>query len=431
MRSIIAEVSVAEDKEAAFYAALTRFSGEGVDITGMLNQYGSLAVQLLAGAKSADELYAALTRMDNLNTLQANLEEASALSAAAKAIDPSDSTYDPLKTLDAYILLEAEYEELAALQRGSEAYLLKAKALTEATTASVYQQAAAYGIVQDIQAKSAQYAASADRDKKFKDAGDNNYAGGVKFLSDAVKAAETAGTDVTEAWNDALSDLDDAGVLSDMIAMFGDISGLAEECGGNVEQIIQKLNEMRSAAQDVSLSDMASDLQKKRGENRAATDSYQDQVDSLTAAFGDGGTEGVARAMEVWNGFDSALQQSIAETYPSLVIALDEANKAADELADGVSDLEGAEDDLSDASKAAQKRVAALGKELKSAQKSANARYFKNTAKSIEDLRHGTKSVTEAFSDYNAEAEKAVKANEEYQAASKKMAAGTEVTAEE
>lgn len=40
MRGIIAVVSEAEDKETAFYQALMRLSNEGVDISGMLNQFG-------------------------------------------------------------------------------------------------------------------------------------------------------------------------------------------------------------------------------------------------------------------------------------------------------------------------------------------------------------------------------------------------------
>lgn len=59
MRSIIADVSAAEDKESAFYQSLIRLSNEGVDVSGMLDQYGALGAMLLDGATSADELYAA------------------------------------------------------------------------------------------------------------------------------------------------------------------------------------------------------------------------------------------------------------------------------------------------------------------------------------------------------------------------------------
>lgn len=59
MRSIIAEVSAAEGKKSAFYQSLIRLSNEGVDVSGMLDQYGALGAMLLDGATSADELYAA------------------------------------------------------------------------------------------------------------------------------------------------------------------------------------------------------------------------------------------------------------------------------------------------------------------------------------------------------------------------------------
>ena len=224
MRGIIAEVSSAENKEEAFYQALMRLSGEGVDISGMLGQFGALGIQLLSGAKSADELYAALAQLENLNALQLDLEKAGSLSDAAKAIDPSSTSYDPLGTLEAYALLEAEYTELASLQRGSAEYIQRARELTDETTAAVYRQAAAYGVVIDVQAKSAQYAASGRRERQFKDAGENYYSGGVDFLSNAVRQAEEAGEDIAQEWNRALTELDDAGILSDMAVLFGDIS---------------------------------------------------------------------------------------------------------------------------------------------------------------------------------------------------------------
>ena len=44
-------------------------------------------------------------------------------------------------------------------------------------------------------------------------------------------------------------------------------------------------------------------------------------MDALTQAFGEGGAEGVAAAMDGLNGFDESLQLYIAITFPSLVIA--------------------------------------------------------------------------------------------------------------
>ncbi|MGN0763624.1 MAG: phage tail tape measure protein, partial [Aristaeellaceae bacterium] len=431
MRSVIAEVAAAEDKTAAFYSALTRLESEGIDIGALLEQFGTLAMLLLNGAASADELYTSLDRLGNLRSLQIDLEQADSLSAAARAIDPSNAAYDPLSALDAYALLEAEYVELTALQRGSAEYIARARQLTQEQTAAVYEQAAAYGVVSDIQAKSAQYAANAQRERRFDRAEANGYAGAVSYLEEAVRQAEENGEDVVQAWNNALGDLDEAGVLEGMIAMFGDISNLALACGGDVAKIVEGIYAMQEAANSTTLSDMAQSLREERAANAAGTDGYQDQIGALLDAFGSGGTEGVENAMAVWNSFDESLRQSIAETYPSLVIALDDANQAAEALKEGTSELEGAQGDLSDASRSAGKQIDALGKELNSAQKSSTARYFKNTAAAIEDLKHGTISVSDAFGAYNKEAEKAVKANEQYQVAAKKMAQGMQVATDE
>ena len=363
--------------------------------------------------------------------MQADLEQADALSSAAKAINPADGSYDPQSVLTAFALLEAEYGELTRLQRGSAEYIARARELTDQTTASVYEQAVAYGVVTSRQAQAAQAAAGAQRERRFRRVEENGYQSGVGYLENTIRTAEEAGEDVAAAWNSALDELDAAGHLDAMCRMFGDISNLAVECGGDVKEIVRRLYEMREAAQSISLSDMAEELRRERTANMAGTGSYDDQVGALLSAFGEGGTEGVLAAIEVWNGFDESLRQSIAETYPSLVIALDDANRAAQALKEGVGELAEGEDALSDSSQAAEKKMAALGGELNAAKKASSAKYFKSTAKAIQELKHGAISVSDAFGTYNREAETAVKANEEYQAASKKMAAGTKVAADE
>ena len=96
MRGIIAEVTAADDRAGAFYKALMRLSDEGLDVSGLLAQYGALAVTLLDGSASAEELYASLARLGELEALQIDLEQADALSGAAKSIDPANESYDPL-----------------------------------------------------------------------------------------------------------------------------------------------------------------------------------------------------------------------------------------------------------------------------------------------------------------------------------------------
>ena len=73
-----------------------RLSDEGLDVSGLLDQYGALAVALLDGSANAEELYASLARLGELEALQLDLEQADALSGAAKSIDPASESYDPL-----------------------------------------------------------------------------------------------------------------------------------------------------------------------------------------------------------------------------------------------------------------------------------------------------------------------------------------------
>lgn len=61
--------------------------------------------------------------------------------------------------------------------------------MTRQTTADVYEQAAAYGVVSDMQARSAQAAAEGERERRFKDVDKYGYSGGVDFLSEAVRQA--------------------------------------------------------------------------------------------------------------------------------------------------------------------------------------------------------------------------------------------------
>lgn len=107
--------------------------------------------------------------------MQVDLEHADALSSAAKAINPADGSYDPQSVLTAYALLETEYGELTQLQRGSAEYIARAKELTDQTTASVYEQAAAYGVVTNRQAQAAQAAADGQRERRFKRVEENGY----------------------------------------------------------------------------------------------------------------------------------------------------------------------------------------------------------------------------------------------------------------
>ena len=57
----------------------------------------------------------------------------------------------------------------------------------------------------------------------------------------ALIAAHTNFDNAVPGVNNALADLDEAGILEGMIGMFGDISNLAIACGGDVAQIVEEL----------------------------------------------------------------------------------------------------------------------------------------------------------------------------------------------
>lgn len=174
------------------------------------------------------------------------------------------------------------------------------------TTADVYEQAEAYGVVNDIHSKSEQAAADAERERKFKEIDKQGYSGGMEFLANAVRQAEEAGQDVVLAWDKALEDLDEAGHLEAMSAMFGDISDLAVECGGDVEEIVAHLSDLQRSAQDVSLSDMAKSLKEELMLKEAEIHGYREQISQLSEAFGNGDVNGVQAAMDTWNSFDES-----------------------------------------------------------------------------------------------------------------------------
>ena len=53
------------------------------------------------------------------------------------------------------------------MQRGSAEYIERAKQLTQEQTAAVYEQAAAYGVVSQLQAQSARAAAEGQRERSL------------------------------------------------------------------------------------------------------------------------------------------------------------------------------------------------------------------------------------------------------------------------
>ena len=261
MRYVVREVSQANDKFTAFYSSLQKLSDRGVDITKLLDQYGSLGESLLSGKLSADELYEAINRIVNIQDLQIQIEELESLSSALETIDPMSDSYSSKDAFEAYSLLEGEYEELAGMERGSIEYLKTAKELIDQSTKSVYEQANAYGVVLDAQAESARQAeeritelrekmAEYALESKLEGDEDINFAGSFNLIEEALIKAKENGENIRDAWFGALEDIDDAGVLEEFVSLFGDISGVAEECGYDVGAIIAKMKELQETVGD-------------------------------------------------------------------------------------------------------------------------------------------------------------------------------------
>lgn len=263
---------------------------------------------------------------------------------------------------------------------------------------------------------SGEYAKAAQTERRFAGASDNNYLGALDILQGSVTAQGASGVLGVDSWKAALEDLEAGGVLKGMVSLFGDISKVAEECGYDIEAIVQRIEQLKQQAADMALSEMADQIRQQREADMAAQEEYATQIDRLMSAGSSG------EAVTIWNGFDEAMQKSLSSTYPDLILALDEAAKAQKELNNEQGD---STEKQTKAAKAAEK----LTKELNAIKKIQGAKYFKDTAKAVHDLGNGTISVSEAVDAFTKEEEKAVKANQEFLDVTKQMGEGAEVTA--
>lgn len=285
------------------------------------------------------------------------------------------------------------------MERGSLEYIERAKELVNETTEDAYNMAAAYGVVSeevlkaaqlqaDMQQKIQQYASDGERDKRFENADANTYLEAVNYLTEAYEKAMTEeGEGGVEAYVNALKELDDAGILEGMVQTFGDISTIAEESGGSIEEVERRLEELRETAQNLALNELAESIKEERELNRAESLGYSEQLGAIGSALDTGGIEAAA---EVYKNFDERMQAAIAKTYPQLIEALNDVNKAAKKFADGIEDLEESSEDAENAANG-------LRRELNEIKRSNSARYFTDTEKAISGLRNGTMSLGDAY----------------------------------
>lgn len=197
--------------------------------------------------------------------------------------------------------------------------------------------------------------------------------------------------------------------VEEFYAMLSDSSSL--------EEFIAFLRQGKTEAQlfSDSLLELVEQARSTVEADTAETSGYSSFIKDMIGAFS---AEEGAFAMgfnmdaliEKWNSFDSEMQQSIAETYPHLVMALYDAAKAYEAFEESGKDCSG--------------EFKALDAELKGIQNSLKARYFKGTEKAIADLRKGTINASDAFASYNSEAQTAIEASAEYKTALAKLADG-------
>ena len=134
---------------------------------------------------------------------------------------------------------------------------------------------------------------------------------------------------------------------------------------------------------------------------------FGEQISALTDAFAREDAQGV---LQVWSSMSKAMQTGIEKTYPQLVKAIQEV-----EVATG----------------SASKEQAELSKQLANAKWQASIRTFTETATAIKGLGNYTVTATDAYAKFYSEAEKAVKAQDEYEKATQKSADGTELIADD
>lgn len=269
------------------------------------------------------------------------------------------------------------------------------------------------GFLKDLRENISKYSQKSADNRAFGTAEDNTYLGAIGYIANEISGANN----VVDAWYRSLQKLDDQGLLEGMIDSFGDFTNLVEDSSLGVEDIIAKLLELREAAQALDFGELADSLRESREANIASTNDYQQQINELTNALETGG---ISAAKEVYDGFLDSIQSGIQERFPNLIMALADANQAAKDYADGIGDADEAE-------AKAQQTAKGLERELKNITRNNASKYFTNTAKAIEGLNKGTTKVSDAYADFNKEAELAVDAQAEFRTATANMAKGTEV----
>ena len=191
-----------------------------------------------------------------------------------------------------------------------------------------------------------------------------------------------------------------------------------EQEGASTESLVAFVNaaidalklarEELDASTETWLSSQAAQIEQQKELNYAKATGYEEQINVLQEALGEGGSEGAQKALAVWDSFDAKMKESIADTYPGIITAMDRMNKELDNTTDNTDSLNKATEDLN--------------RELSKSEKYATAKYFKDAYSSIQDLENGTISATEAYDTFDKELNKVTKAYEDILDVQAKMA---------
>ena len=194
-----------------------------------------------------------------------------------------------------------------------------------------------------------------------------------------------------------------------------------EEGIANAESLAEVLHLLQEAYYGVTDANKTwLDLQMEQIEKQeeldwAKTNGYIEQINELNEALASGGTEGLQAALDSWNSYDDAMKKSIASTYPNLIKALHDAEKALDKT--------------SGSEEKARKATKSMNDELKKSATYASATHFKDVYDATRKLEAGTISVTDAYAAFNKELNKVTKASEDINDVQTKLSKNAEVTA--
>lgn len=249
---------------------------------------------------------------------------------------------------------------------------------------------------------------------KIGDSGKDAAASVITAFSKLDDEMQTALLDASPALRKFFDEIKTGG--EDGVTTLWDLQILIEQIGKDADRI----------AESGGLSSLVAGITQENESNYAASTGYAQQLADMLDAYGDGNVAGIQAVKEMWNSMDDSMKQSIADTYPSLVASIGEAVDAAFELST-ILDRTPTWDELREAGKAAER----FAEELRMAQKAANAKYFKDTYAAIGEMKSNTIDASEAWERYYQEATSAAEANEEFEAARKKISSGMEVEAEE